>query len=328
MQNYLMIIIICSASFLNSFLSMKKLLIITLLLFFSFSVSAKPTVLQSQQQIPILWKLDTKPVSWLFGTIHLPDPRVNQLPLAAKLVFNQSDIVLTEIPMEFADTTLAQIKMKRTDGKTLSEVLPPDVRQRLDDYLKSANLQGTKRILQPLKTWAAYAIVSMLEVQVKHPFTKPLDANIYKMAKQKGKTVGGLETVLEQLGYFDQFTEAEQIEMLDESLRMLKRDKQQGKNSSEAMLQWYLSGAKTDMKNLMDELAPDDHNKALEEKFIKVLLLQRNELMAKRLAKKIKANPNKRFFVAIGAGHLSGEKNVPYFLEKLGIKSQRFVVPQ
>ncbi len=304
---------------------MKKLFWVSLLFVLSSVSFAKGVQQKSTLQVPILWKLETQPVSWLFGTIHIPDPRVNQLPLAAKLIFNKSDVVLTEIPMEFADTTLAQIKMKRNDGKTLNDVLPEKVQKRLDHYLKEINLPAGLKSMQPLRTWAVYAAVSLLEAQIKHPLTKPLDFNIYTMAKAKGKQVGGLETTAEQLGYFEQFSEAEQVTLLNETLEMLEVDKKTGKNSVEKMLQWYLKGAKTDMEQLMEEIAPEGNDKVLEKKLMDILLIQRNQLMAKRLAKRIKDNPSKRFFVAVGAGHLSGEKNIPFYLEQLGIKSQRFL---
>ena len=45
---------------------------------------------------PALIELDTEPPSWLFGTIHLPDPRVTRLHPDAARAFEQADAVYTE----------------------------------------------------------------------------------------------------------------------------------------------------------------------------------------------------------------------------------------
>lgn len=305
---------------------MKNILLLLLFIIPAFQVSAKDVSQSTQKQVPILWKLDTPSPVWLFGTIHLPDPRINQLPLIAKLMFDKSDVVLTEIPLEYADITLAQLKMQRNDGKSLFDLLPEDLYKRLDRYLKTLNLLGGAKLMNPSKTWAVYASLPLLKSQMEHPLTKPLDFNIYQSAKQQGEQVGGLETTAEQLGYFDQFTDEEQITMLDETLTVLEEEQRSGESYVEKMLQWYIAGAQTDIIQLMQELSPKNKSIELEEKFIDLLLTQRNKLMAERLANKIKKEPNKQFFVAVGAGHLSSEKNIPYFLEKLGINSQRFSV--
>lgn len=272
-------------------------------------------------QTPILWKLETQPPSWLFGTIHLPDPRVNQLPLTAKLIFNQSDVVMTEIPMEYENIILMQEKMKRHDGKTLKSVLPKDLYFRLDEYLRTIAFPGGIGLFNSWQTWAVFASLPLLETQIKHPLQQALDSNIYMTAKKQGKEVGGLETVLEQISHLESFTQDEQITLLDESLNMLESG---AKENTEKMLQWYLQGGKTSIRELMQETSPENNDKTLENKLIKRILTDRNALMAERIAKLLKDNPEKRFFFAVGAGHLSDEKNIPYFLEEHDVKATRF----
>lgn len=305
---------------------MKKILFLLLFFILSNQAFAKGNEQATTVQTPILWKLETQPPSWLFGTIHIPDPRVNQLPPTAKVIFDKSDIVLTEIPMESADLQFIQLNTQRSDGKKLSDVLSKDIQARLDNYLKSINILGGSTLFQPLKTWAVFATLSLIEAQIKHPLTTPLDLNIYQSAKQQGKQVGGLETTAEQLGYFDRFTEEEQVKMIDETLQALEEKQQTGKDGLELMTQWYLNGAKTDIDQLMKEISPSNIDRKLEKKTMDILLTERNKIMAERLSKQLEDNPSKQFFVAVGAGHLSSKKNIPYFLEQLGIKSTRFVV--
>ena len=39
---------------------------------------------------PLLWMIRSSPPSWLFGTIHLPDERLNTLPAVVEKAFEQS----------------------------------------------------------------------------------------------------------------------------------------------------------------------------------------------------------------------------------------------
>jgi uncharacterized protein YbaP (TraB family) len=284
----------------------------------AFAESHKKNTLQ----IPILWKLETQPASWLFGTIHLPDPRVNQLPLTAKLIFNKSDVVMTEIPMEYESILLMQEKMKRHDGRTLKTALPKTLYARLDNYLQSIHFTGGIHLFNTMQTWAVFASLPLLETQIKHPLQQALDSNIYLTAKKQGKEVGGLETILEQVGHLESFTQDEQITLLDEALSMLEDGT--GEENTEKMLQWFLQGGKTSIRELMQETTPENNDKVLENKLLQRLLTDRNALMAERIAKRLKDNPEKRFFFAVGAGHLSDEKNIPYFLEEHGIKATPF----
>ncbi|HHC74190.1 MAG TPA: TraB/GumN family protein [Thiothrix sp.] len=275
-------------------------------------------------QVPILWKLETQPAAWLFGTIHIPDPSVNQLPPAAKIIFDQSDYVLTEIPMELSNMTAIAHLMKRTDGKTLKERLPPAIRQRLQHYFNEIGLINGLSVLQDMQIWAVYASLALLEVQIKHPLAKALDANIYETAKKQGKQVGGLETIFEQVNYFKQFSEAEQIELLDDALKVIEYEKITGKSSLDAMITWYREGGKTNLASLMRSISPKNTNKVLEAKLMQLLITQRNKIMAQRIKEKIAQHPDKRLFIAVGAGHLTEQENIPHFLKELGIAATPF----
>jgi len=56
------------------------------------------------QRSPFLWKIEGNgPPTYLYGTIHVPDPRVTELPSAVKAAFGASQAVFTEIRMDSAD---------------------------------------------------------------------------------------------------------------------------------------------------------------------------------------------------------------------------------
>lgn len=269
-------------------------------------------------QQPMLWVIEGKHPTWLFGTIHLADKRLDKLPLAVDLALRSSDAVYTEIPMEMAELLAARQAMMRTDGKQLSQVLPQSLLERLDEHLKSTSAFLNVEALGNLKTW----VVSTLVAVPDDAAGPALDIRLYHLAKELKKEVGGLETAFEQIGYFDRFTEDEQVRMLEESL-----DAYEKQDINELMMQWYLAGNANNLVELMQQLSAPNTDQVLQQKFVQVLLNERNKIMADRIEAKLKTHPDTMYFFAVGAGHLGGTESVLHFLEQKGYKLKRVGVP-
>ena len=267
---------------------------------------------------PMLWVIEGEQPTWLFGTIHLADKRLDKLPLAVDLALRSSDAVYTEIPMEFAELLAARQAMMRTDGKQLSQVLPSPLLERLDDHLHSTSAFLSVEALSNLKTWVVSTLVAVPDESA----GTALDIRLYHQAKELNKEVGGLETAFEQIGYFDRFSEDEQVRMLEESLNAYEKQ-----DINELMMQWYLVGNADNLVELMQQLSAPNTDQVLQQKFIQILLNERNKIMADRIDAKLKAHPNTQYFFAVGAGHLGGDESVIRFLEQKGYKLKRVGVP-
>ena len=84
-----------------------------------------------------LWRIDTQPPSYFFGTIHVPYTRVwDAVSDNAKKAFKESDQVYFELdltnPYTIASLTSCQLLPR---GLNLSQVLPPGIYRRLRDHL-------------------------------------------------------------------------------------------------------------------------------------------------------------------------------------------------
>lgn len=293
------------------------LLLLILVLAFPAAQARGLTAVQS----PALIKLDTDPPSWLFGTIHLPDPRVTKLHPDAQRAFDAADVLYTELPMDSKSTMKIALKAMREDGKTLLDVLPEPTWYRLDMRLRKIHPQLSAFLVMPLKTWAVYGSMMLFESQMKYPKLQALDLQLYNQASEAGKKVGGLETMEEQLHAFEQFSEREQQQMLETVLDQMRDFDRKGISVTEFTIQWYLSGDYERFEQLMEEI-PLANDAVLREKLEKTLVYDRNAGFAKRIVAKIRENPGKSIFFAIGTGHLSGgERSVQGYLEKAGIGS-------
>ncbi|MGD9392509.1 MAG: TraB/GumN family protein [Chromatiales bacterium] len=267
---------------------------------------------------PVLIELDTEPPSWLFGTIHLPDPRVTRLHPEAAQAFDRADAVFTEVPMDSKSTMQMGLKSLRSDGRTLLDVLPDSTWKRLDEQLRRIHPMLGAKLLLPMKTWAVYGGMLLFESRMQYPEARPLDWQLYNKAVESGKSVGGLEQIEEQIRIFEHFSESEQQQMLLALLDEMERFERRNENITEFMIQWYLSGDFGRFEELLKTM-PMAADENLREELEQRLVYDRNARFAKRIADKIHENPGKSLFFAVGAGHLGGERSIQAWLEQEGI---------
>ncbi|HBH35185.1 MAG TPA: hypothetical protein DDW45_01890 [Gammaproteobacteria bacterium] len=272
-------------------------------------------------QNPLLWKINTSPPSWLFGTIHLPDERVTTLPAEVQSAFDQSKAFYAEVPMDSRMLLRATLGTLRNDQKTLKDVLPRKTLSRLQLRLKKINPTLSAGAFIGMKTWDVTTSLALLENKSKHPQSISLDLVLYQSAQMAGKRVGGLESVEQQLGYLDQFSEQEQIEMLDNRLQQMDKAEKEHTTISEIMIQWYLKGDVENIHHIIE--FPMPQNQALQQRAVKSLITNRNKTMAKSIAEILRLHPGESHFFALGAAHLGGGNSVQNHLRKLGFTTER-----
>src|SRR5262245_57108313 len=67
----------------------------------------------------MLWKIEKsgRPVSYLFGTVHIPDPRLLDFSPAVLGAFKSAEQVATEIAMDMSNLQKLMAAMVYTDGR-------------------------------------------------------------------------------------------------------------------------------------------------------------------------------------------------------------------
>lgn len=265
---------------------------------------------------PFLWKIEGTRPSYLFGTIHFPDPRVTTLPESVETAFRNSQVVYTEIPLDL-ESTVAQVSKLMLPGRqTLLDIVPSELISRTEKYMKSINSALTIEPFTRFKVWALAMSLSSLEQRVKNPGKPALDAQLYQRAKQRGKEVAGLETLEEQIAIFDGLNQKEQIKMLSDTLDFIDSAKQKGVNIPEQFISWYTKGDIEAFGDLMMQYVKKDK---FYDTFLEKVLYKRNQLMAERIAKIIQTHPGRSHFFAIGAGHFWGKTSIQNYLAKEGL---------
>lgn len=270
---------------------------------------------------PVLWKVEGKDLqktSYLFGTIHLGDPRVTTLHPDAEKAFVAADCFYAEIDLDPVKQIALAGKFMRKDGKTLTESIGPDLATEVNAALKAINPVLDAEPFDPLKTWVLSVTLPVLELQMTGK--EPLDSVLFQRAQKEKEETGALETADSQLKIFDDFKEAEQIAMLKSTLKSLAKEREEGKDSMQELLNLYLTGDIVELGDFIKALndATEEGDKELTAKLTKKLFDDRNLSMTETIAKFLSAEPGKSHFFAVGAGHYTGATAIQDLLAKKG----------
>jgi uncharacterized protein YbaP (TraB family) len=309
-------------------MGMKKLmpviLIIVVLILMSFLFIQWTPIDKSQDMNvtsnPFLWRIERETPSYLYGSIHLAREEVLTLPDVVMEAIDNSDTVYTEVKLD-SQTQLIANQLSMLTGQTLYDILPDDVINRLDSYLKTKSL--SLAYVQSLKVWAVTSSLTLLDELVYFYQNEPLDQYIWNYAVENNKDVGEVESTQEQIDMFDSFTLDEQIELLNETLDMLEEYAAEGKTAVGDMLDAYIDGDLETIRNL--SYVDFDENDPLDVKFYERVLTDRNINMSRRISQFLTDNPNTTFFFTIGAGHFFGDDGLITLLEAEGFTITRII---
>jgi hypothetical protein len=271
---------------------------------------------QAAEPRPAMWKLADKDTTiYLFGTIHmLPEGRAWRTPAFEAALASADELVL-EIAKVDDEMATAQTMMKLGLGKglpPLRERVPAGKRPALESMAAESGVPMA--LLDRLDTWAA--ALSLLGVTFKRLGLDPslgVEERLTSDWKKRksGKPVTGLETIEQQLGFFDTLDEAQQRTFL---LGVLD-DPADAKAQFQAMVDAWASGDEKAIARTFE----DEQN--LTPELRSVLLGRRNAKWAEWLDSRMDRPGT--VFVAVGAGHLAGKDSVQKMLKKRGFKAKR-----
>lgn len=266
---------------------------------------------------PLLWRIDGAVPSFVFGTIHVPDERVLDLAPAVETALAAADVVVTEIALDEASRQRIASRLLLPEGKTLADVLPHALYERAAGALRERGLSMAP--FSRLTPWAFAARLELVDYIARGIPARPLDLVLAERARREGKRTDGLETPEEQLEIFESLRPEEQWRLVEAALDRLGPEA--GSGGTERLIELYLAG---DTEGLLAEVRrglPRDG--ALAARLERRLIDERNERMARRIAKRIAAEPRTSFFFAVGAGHLAGPRGIPQLLRREGLAIAR-----
>src|SRR5262245_32450101 len=279
---------------------------------------------------PFLWRIEGPVPSYLYGTVHVPDARVLELPEVVRRALSASDVFNAEIPLDGGTQLSMMGKIMLPPGQDLRSLVGEEVFARLlravSKSLGATAPPGAAEVLAamltPMKPWAVMSQVELLEfIPDISAGRQPLDVMLYAIADKAGKELGGLESLDEQVAVFEAFTKEEQVKMLVSSLEDLEKPRPAGLSPARELVDLYLTGDLNRLAAEMKKQQPQDA--ALSKKFMERVLNDRNAKMAEKIAQLCARKPAKSYFFAVGALHYAGDSGIVSLLTKKGYKITR-----
>lgn len=253
----------------------------------------------------VLWRLDPpdggKP-SHLLGTMHVADPRVLDVPAPVLEALAASDTAVFELIEGQGAQQAVAASMFYDDGRTLDEVLGPELWQQTLAVARPYGL--TSPLVRRYKPWGLMVIFSLPVEQMRMMMEQGtvLDSLLQERAAADGKALVGLETAAEQIAVFEAMDEDDQIALL----AALVASKAENDLAFELMLRFYLE---RDLAGLaaIDEALENSLEAGVVARFMERLKTARDALMFERLQPLL---ADGGLFIAVGALHLTGESGL------------------
>lgn len=254
---------------------------------------------------PGLWQIsDEDTTIYLFGTIHFLPDGVNWYDQRISSAFDASSEFVTEI--ELGNAAAAALAVEElamlSDGQTLRGLLSDEDRAEFDEALVSLGMPV--ETLDMYDPW--YAAVNLELIPLMQAGYDPSTGVEMELSERaEGKNRLALETIDQQLGFFDSLPLETQLAYLDgvvESIPTLPQ-------SMDTLMNAWAEGNTGTIVELMSQGMQDG---ALQD----ALLVDRNANWAQWIEQRL-AQPGD-VFVAVGAAHLAGEGSVQAMLAERG----------
>ncbi|MBA3674392.1 MAG: TraB/GumN family protein [Chitinophagaceae bacterium] len=255
----------------------------------------------------LLWQVtgkDLKEPSYLFGTFHLLCKDDIKFSEQLKESLIAADEIYMEMDLDDPSTMLSGLLyMNMKNGKKLKSLYTPEEYTKVENYFKDS-LGMPMMLFQSMKP---YFLVAMLYPKMMNCKTASgVEQELIKIAKDNKKEIKGLETMQFQASVFDSIPYEWQAKELLKNIDSFSTYKKE----FDTMISEYKNQQLSAMEKLLakSEFGSD-------KKYEEILLTKRNINWVGQLKSIMK---KESVFVAVGAGHLVGEKGLINLLKREG----------
>ena len=282
----------------------KSFLIITFLLVSTIAKSQESRRFPMEES-SLLWKItgpNMESDSYLFGTMHLIKKEYFFFPRKLKKLISKTDQLVMEI-VGLPNQIDAMKYITLEEGSFFDFFNTAQI----DTILTWAKANffmeesAFRSVFSKIKPFVIIQMATQIQFIGK---TESYEMIFNEIAKNKGIETKSLETIQQQISFFDQLTNKQQVEMIMSGIR-----------DSEKSIDMIIKMQKTYVSQNVDalyQMITNDGSVISEEQ--SKFLDDRNENWIPQIIKLIKRNT----FIAIGAGHLGGPNGVIRLLEEKG----------
>jgi uncharacterized protein YbaP (TraB family) len=259
-----------------------------------------------------MWKVEGEGGSaYLLGSLHVLTPEWYPLNATINKAFAESKVLVEEVDIDEtsdpAQMMSALMKAMLTDGKTLDQVIAPDVYAEVKRRAEKSGLP--MMAIQRMKPWLV--AITLMAPTLQAAGFKPelgVDRHFYDRALVLGMKRQALETLAYQLDRFDSLSLKLQEDLLKTTMEDLDTEVSSVKEMAQA---WAFGNVAAMEKMTLTALQESPE-------LYKLLLLERNHNWMPHVETCLKQNAG--CFIVVGAAHLVGPDGLPTLLSKKGYK--------
>jgi len=253
----------------------------------------------------LLWKIEGNgaKTSYLFGTMHLIEKEFFIFPTSLQKKISNSEQVILELGS--LPKNEEALKWVTLSNGTLFDYFNPE---QTDSLLKWAekNLfmkpEVFKTSMEKMKPFVLLQLATQMQFMGK---TESYEISIFSITDKNKIPTIGLETIAQQMGYFDSLTPQQQTEMVMEGIR--NKDE-----SFQKIKEMQLVYQKQEI-DLLYQLIQNEGGVISEAQ--STFLDDRNKAWIPKITQFI---TDKKSFIAVGAGHLGGPNGIIRLLQTQG----------
>ncbi len=280
----------------------------------ALAASLPATAAKQRFERGLLWRVTkdgTRP-SYVYGTIHVADARLAQLPPPVRRALDGARSVMLEfVPDGYTRERFMEAAMF-LDRQTLEGTIGKQDFERALEVLAPIGLP--REVVNKLKPWGV--LLNLRDPQRGEDAT-PLDTQLIEIARQRRLPLDQIEGVEEQIFTFDEFPMDSQVALLRHSLE----HRAELAELAQRTLVAYLARDLRALWRLREDfIARYPEVAAHQALMTKRVIHDRNVVMAFRMQRQLRRGDA---FVALGALHLYGERGVLARLAEDGYQATR-----
>ncbi len=262
----------------------------------------------------LLWRVVRPGIaaSHVFGTIHLADPRVLDVPEPVMRALSRSRRYFMEIQHAAPERARFFEAAQFEDGRRLEPLIGAEAFAKLAAHLRERRVP--EPVIDRIKPWAALANLTVTPEDYEGETS---DQKLLALARSLKLRIDALEGIEEQISVFEGIPMETQVALLKHALA--HRDELSG--LIEPTIQAWLRRDLAALDAVNERIGaryPDvaEHYRVLFQRVVR----NRSIVMAHRLFVPLRRG---RVFIAIGANHLYGEEGLLRLIEKQGYRIER-----
>lgn len=262
---------------------------------------------------PSLWHIEDEDSDvYIFGTVHILRPEVEWQTDEVMSAFESADTVYFEAPVNDPAEAAGMQRVLMANalnpaGTTLSSLVSAEAWSQIQAFAPRVGVTAAQ--LEPLRPWLATIQLGVGFIMISgYDPQSGVEATLWPLASEAGKTLAYFETVEEQIGFFANLPTEIEVSLLEQTVADFEAAPDQLDNLVTAWVEGDQAMIDSVMNGQMRDDAPEVHD---------IIIVQRNQRWVGQIEEILDGSGT--VFIAVGSGHLPGEEGVISLLRERGI---------